>query len=213
MSKSPLHAYLVANAGHQSDDCLIWPFCVCTPGYGQFQHEKVRYLAHRFMCELANGPPPTEAHHAAHSCGNRRCVNPKHLSWKTPTDNQLDRRLHGTNNKTQRKITRAQAYQIRALKGFETSVETAARYGVTESNVRLIQDGKTWAPNPKVRDFTREDDAKIRSLSTRGKNFSQIARVMDRKASTVRRRAQWLGLKSNYVPWSKGTKTKNLPLT
>jgi HNH endonuclease len=146
----------VAHADHISDDCLIWPFACCTPGYGIFSYQRKRYLAHRFMCEQKNGPPPSEDYQAAHSCGNRRCFNPMHLSWKTGTDNQLDRRTHGTHNKKRTKITLVQARQVRRLRGIETATETAAKYGITESNVRHIQNGKTW----------REEGRKLRLFGT-----------------------------------------------
>lgn len=141
--------WLMQHVGHIGDECVIWPFACCTPGYGLFQYEKKRYLAHRFMCELKNGAPP-EDHLAAHSCGNRRCINPNHLSWKTHTDNQLDRRAQGTASNRWSKLTLTQARQIRALKGMETAPETAAKYSITESNVRMIQDGKTWMEDRKI---------------------------------------------------------------
>lgn len=138
------YLWIVEQVDHQGDDCLLWPFACCTPGYGNFMFERKTHLAHRWMCQQIHGASPGPRYQAAHSCGNRRCVNPGHLNWKTPSDNQLDRRGHGTNNKTKTKITPLQAKQIRQLKGTETGIDTAARYGITESNVRLIQDGKTW---------------------------------------------------------------------
>lgn len=185
--------------GHQGDDCLLWPYSCCTPGYGMFMFEKVRRLAHRFMCELAHGEPP-EGHQAAHSCGNRRCVNPHHLSWKTGAHNQLDRRKHGTNNKTRTKINATQADQIRKLRGLETSIQTAARYGVTESNVRLIQDGKTWGPRV-IELWTPEEDARIREAINLGYNFRQVAEhVGGRSMQATTMRAYRLGLKSGQPP-------------
>lgn len=138
------YIWIMANAGHEDDECLLWPFCISTPGYGQFAHEGKLHSSHRYMCRLKNGDPPTSRSQAAHSCGNRRCCNPNHLSWKSPSDNQRDRRHHGTNCRIKTKITRLQAAQIRQLKGVETAIQTAARYGITESNVRQIQEGKTW---------------------------------------------------------------------
>lgn len=141
----PGYLWLMAQIEHDSGECLIWPFSCCTAGYGSFMHDKKVRLAHREVCRLTHGDPPGPRYEAAHSCGNRRCVNRKHLSWKTRQDNQLDRADHGTQTVPGRmKITLVQAEQIKQLKGIETSIETAARYGITESNVRLIQDGKTW---------------------------------------------------------------------
>jgi hypothetical protein len=104
------------------DWCLMWPFYRLR-GYGSFGYLGKSYYAHRFMCELVHGKPPTPDHQAAHSCGNGHlgCVNPHHLSWKTQSENQLDCREHGTQAKNKRgtrgKLTMAIADQIRALKG------------------------------------------------------------------------------------------------
>lgn len=156
--KRPGHVWLLAHVGHVGDECLIWPYSCCTPGYGLFMTEKKRCLAHREMCRLTHGEPPAPGYQAAHSCGNRRCVNPNHLSWKSPGDNQLDRREHGTHAVKRSKLNARQADQIRQLKGKETSIETAAKYGITESNVRLIQDGKTWPTSGRKYRMSISDD-------------------------------------------------------
>lgn len=198
--------WIMANVSHQGDDCLLWPFCVSTPGYGQFMHEKKHYLAHRYMCRLVNGDPPTPRAQAAHSCGNRRCCNPKHLSWKSPAGNQLDRTAHGTRTKKIRKLNIRQAQQIRALKGVETSVETAARYGVTESNVRLIQDGKTWQPTL-INYWSAQEVAKMEECIGLGQNFSQIAAALGRPKGAVSACAYRLGLKSGWAPGGTGPRS------
>lgn len=183
--------------GHRGDDCLLWPFSCCTPGYGAFMFEKKMHLAHRFMCEQTHGPAPGDGYHAAHSCGNRRCVNPGHISWKTRRENQLDRRTHGTNNKTRRKITQRQADQIKALKGLETGVETAARYGITESNVRLIQDGKTWTGTGKLHLWTAEEDARLRQELARKRPLRDVAEALGISYNALTARMYHLRLSAN----------------
>src|SRR5437879_1542174 len=92
-------AWIVAHVNYQGDDCLPWPFSRLN-GYGRGGHNGTPFYANRMMCEKAHGPPPTPEHEAAHSCGNgpQGCTNPRHLSWKTPSANQLDRAEHGNPN-------------------------------------------------------------------------------------------------------------------
>lgn len=47
-------------------------------------------LAHRAVCELYHGPPPTPEHEAGHIClggENSLCVNPAHVEWQSPEEN------------------------------------------------------------------------------------------------------------------------------
>jgi len=193
--------WLEAHVGYRGADCLIWPYSCCTPGYGQLAVTiggKMRHtMAHRFMCELVHGPAP-EGHEAAHSCGNRRCCNPAHLSWKTVSGNQYDRTRHGTHNTWGRrgKLKPIQIEQIRQLKGVEKSIETAAKYGITESNVRLIQAGKTWQPR-KLRDWTDEEHAELVRALAAGTPLENLAAKMGRTFGSVRARAYNTGLLGN----------------
>jgi hypothetical protein len=143
-------AWLRDASTYEGDDCLLWPFFIDPRrGYGVLAVEGQMKKAHRVMCEMVNGPPP-EGHEAAHSCGKGRegCCTPKHLSWKTRTANQGDRRVHGTagngGNGKRRKLTIDQVIEIRAKQGIETVTSLADRFGVDRSAIRQVQLGKVW---------------------------------------------------------------------
>ena len=137
--------WLMENYKSGGDRCLLWPFSCCTAGYGSFGLDYKVYMAHRYVCKLAHGEPPSRAHHAAHSCGNRKCINPKHLSWKTGSENQRDRPHQGRPFTGARKhLTPEQVREIRRLKGIRPSPALAQRFGCTESNIRHIQNRSTY---------------------------------------------------------------------
>lgn len=142
--------WLEAAKNCSSDECLIWPFNRGGDGYGRIMRYRACKLAHREMCEIVHGPPPTSRHEAAHTCGNGRggCVNPKHLRWATPVENQADRIGHGTSNRGERHgnsvLTEPEVLQIRALKGVVSQKQIAASFGVSRTAIRLIHNRKTW---------------------------------------------------------------------
>ena len=96
------------------DWCLIYPFAWEEGAYPKWASTKPSYVIHRLMCEYRHGLPPTPEHHSAHSCnrGVEGCVNGMHVSWKTASQNQLDRKSDGP----RAKLTVADVDQIRALK-------------------------------------------------------------------------------------------------
>lgn len=188
------------------DECLIWPMFRNPNGYGQFSVDGVLGWTHRFMCKLAHGEPPTPEHEAAHSCGkgHEGCVNPRHLSWKTISENIKDRKRHGTkpdhNWRFAGRLEREQVDEIRSLKGKETQVSIAARFGISAPTVRDIQLGRTHRADAKVNGFTVGDDDILREGYGRGDGITVISERLKRSHGSVRARIYRLGLRgSKYV--------------
>jgi len=147
-------AWLRSYATWTGEDCLIFPFCRNGEGYGTLGVNGKVKKANRVMCELAHGPAPTPRHMSAHSCGNGHggCVHPGHLSWKTPAENEQDKKAHGTHGggRGNRSIlTPAQVLEIRASKGVITAAVLGKKFGLTRAGVRYWQDS-THLPDPSL---------------------------------------------------------------
>lgn len=94
--------FIDAVSATASEDCILWPFSRHKDGYGKARHGGKNGCAHRIVCELVHGAPPSETHQAAHQCGNSACVNPRHLRWATPLENGQDKVAHRTMKRARR---------------------------------------------------------------------------------------------------------------
>jgi hypothetical protein len=134
---------------NKDDACLLWPYSRRN-GYGQLYKDGRTHVVSRLACQDVYGLPPTPTHEAAHSCGNGHlgCVNPKHLSWKTPVENHADKLIHGTRSRGEKhgaaKLTEADVVQIRSMRGTRSLREIAAQFGVSRSAVSQIHLGNNW---------------------------------------------------------------------
>ena len=142
------YRWLVKALAHDSDECLLWPFGCFDSGYPLVTKDHTPLRAHRELCRLAHGEPPTPRHEAAHSCGTRGCMNRRHLRWATRKENEADKlkqgRPHGPRREMHgcHKLTEAEVLAIRACGGSQS--KTAAQYGVSQTTVWEIRNRKTW---------------------------------------------------------------------
>lgn len=133
--------------------CLIWPFAKSKiDGRPVINNPGGSNLVHRIVCEAINGPPPTNKHQAAHSCGNGHlgCVNPHHLRWATQKENEADRVIHGTSNRGERhgmaKLKAKDVLLIRKLAASKkvSGRQISARFGVSQATVSDIIHRRSW---------------------------------------------------------------------
>lgn len=145
--KGATEAFLRAHVAYESDECLAWPYATNSSGYGLAVVNGVQTLASRWMCILAHGEPSPK-YEAAHSCGNGHleCVNPRHLSWKTPTENCADKRVHGTLNRGERNgKTKLTPDDILAIRNAPPDlVALMKQYGVSKGCISKIRSGSRW---------------------------------------------------------------------
>ncbi len=141
--------WLREHVGVEGDECIRWPYAHNGQGYaGPVHYEGARIGAQRCMCILARGEPPFERAEAAHSCGNGHngCLNPQHLRWATPSENQADKRTHGTfiqgEKHVSAKLTDEQARVIKHDPRLQAVI--ALEYGVSPSLVSRIKSRQKW---------------------------------------------------------------------
>lgn len=201
------HKWLLEHVHYQGDDCLKWPFGGDPKsGRGVLQHNGVRGWAHRWMCRLAHGEPPTPEHKAAHNCGkgHEGCINPKHLKWKTQAENMADCAIHGTSPKHHDgnlgRLTAVQVERIRDSRGSSTMRELAAEFSVSEGTINDIWRERTHARPSKIKHWTSEEDARLRGAIERGLNFRQASAFVGRPRKATEYRTYRLGLKSGQPP-------------
>lgn len=135
---------------YKSEKCLKWPYALDSYGYPSIRADKGRVKGHRLMCELAHGPQPShEQREVAHGCGNKWCVNPAHLRWATPKENQSDRIKHGTSNRGERqwfsKLSCDDVETIRAMEGTESRAKIARRFDVNPGTIEKIHKRQRWS--------------------------------------------------------------------
>lgn len=129
-----------------TDECIIWKYHICSNGYGRITRNRKPCSVNRLVCQIMHGDPPSEYHHAAHSCGVRSCCNPRHIRWATPKENNADKILHGTVQRGEKgplaRLSEADVRRI--LMSSETQRSIAKQYGVTQATISAIKTKKIW---------------------------------------------------------------------
>lgn len=150
IKKGDVLQWLLSHVSYEAEECLLWPFSLHTEGYGLMRFHGKSSRAHRVMCRLAHGEPEIETLQAAHNCGNRLCVNPKHLRWATRLENKADELAHGTRSWRERhgnaKLTEADVIAIRKEYGpGVTKRRLAVKFNISPRVIYGIIHGTNWS--------------------------------------------------------------------
>lgn len=131
-------------------DCWVWMGPRDSSGYGHYCTSDHRMkLIHRVVWELLYGPIP-EDKKVYHTCRNKACCNPAHLTLKiikrgkrTASDNvgmAKGSRHHNA------KLTELDVRLIRqALGRGVTQVQIAKHFRVSQATINDIKKGEAWA--------------------------------------------------------------------
>jgi hypothetical protein len=147
-TRGSLSKWILDHIGCEQDECLMWPYAK-SDGYGIIGIDGKVERVHVIMLTISAGQKPTPKHECCHSCGNRWCVNPKHLRWGTVSENQVDKVRHGLESPSERycitKLTDSDVMEVVRLIGDRVDdKEIASRFGVSFQTIGDIRRGYTW---------------------------------------------------------------------
>jgi len=132
-------------------DCILHTGAV-SDGYGVKKYKRKIVRAHRLAFCVANNLELDSIKEfvVMHSCDNRLCINPAHLSLGSHADNCADKVLKGRQARGERsgnaKLKDLEVIQIKRklLRGVSIS-SLAIDFGVSSMCISRIRSGKTWS--------------------------------------------------------------------
>jgi hypothetical protein len=132
----------------ESYGCWRWTGSKAITGYCNFYYKGTVYLAHRAsLLIFGRVKELTPGLNVSHSCRNRDCVCPDHLSEKSRSENNgVDKKRDGTDNSGEKchfsKLDWTKVSEIRASN--KTVKALSQKYDVSTSCISSILKNKTW---------------------------------------------------------------------
>ena len=138
--KHDLEERLMTKIRKSKSGCWNWFGATDTNGYGVITAHPTVKRASRASYEHFKGPIP-EGMIIRHTCDNKKCINPEHLILGSKRDNMLDAMERGQFRPTS-SFTAKDILAIRSDPRTQTAIAQA--YGVTQSTISRIMNGRRW---------------------------------------------------------------------
>ena len=135
-------------------DCIVSPYKTRPDGYTQQMIGGKNYYCHRLVLSSKLGVPYDELDGVTmHSCDNRKCINPDHLSLGTQSKNITDAFIRGRKvvpsgednhaaRFTDEDIALVRKLYIKRGKGVKgNSAELIARFGMSKAYLSQVVNG------------------------------------------------------------------------
>jgi hypothetical protein len=140
---------LLARAIPTENGCIEWQNTRIAAGYGQIWLRGKMILVHREMTSLVYGEPIGKQM-ALHSCDNPPCINPKHLSWGSHSQNMKEMWSRGRAPEKKPRPDRRLSFEIAEIirrkyeSGEFTYKSLADEYGISGKSIEFIIKKKTY---------------------------------------------------------------------
>lgn len=127
----------------ENTDCWKWSLGLDKGGYGTISINSCRKKAHVASCEAKYGYNKPKNQVTRHICNNTWCVNPDHLEFGTPIQNNIDA-VNNESNKNNTKLQVVKEIRETYKKDGLTSKERSVKYNVTRKVLYDIETGRTF---------------------------------------------------------------------
>ncbi len=130
--RQALRVKLLSNTKETSNGCLEWQGALQTSGYGLVNVPGTSFAitTHRLSYMLFNGAIPQNLQ-VRHCCGNKKCVNPKHLIQGTAKENAQDEKTQGKVKRAPTRLSKLDKLSIALLR--QSDPETYTIHMLAES--------------------------------------------------------------------------------
>nr|DAP74222.1 MAG TPA: endonuclease [Caudoviricetes sp.] len=140
LSRDALIEKIKANVRVDSNGCWIWQKSVGSHGYGNIATGGGRNeTVHRVSCEVFHGK--SDLKDVLHSCDNKKCCNPEHLSWGSRRQNMID-----VSVRTKRSSQKLDVDKVKYIRSCSLSTKALAeKLGVSKDLINKVRSRKAWS--------------------------------------------------------------------